>query len=243
MLQHDDGRFFALNANLQPGQFFQTSDGRIFTLALADDSQNVDQLSRDAATADSAEEEDLDAAVIIDDVTRQADNSRQQQPTPSYATSLDRNVAVQRFTSPQFTVVPASSQENVLRFAAAPAAQVSHVEHSFAATDAPAFVRTVAAGPVAHVSHFDHLDHSLAHATAAPAFDIRSAFDSRFLTAAGSPAFVRTAVPHTLAHVSAAPAGVVRTAGNLRGHLLADSATPVFQGFYSFPNAGIDFNF
>merc|ERR1711962_1093884 len=27
-----------------------------------------------------------------------------------------------------------------------------------------------------------------------------------------------------------------------RGHLLADSSTPVFQGFYSFPNAGINFS-
>merc|ERR1711983_208441 len=33
LVQHADGRLFAVNANLQPGQFFQTNDGRIFTLA------------------------------------------------------------------------------------------------------------------------------------------------------------------------------------------------------------------
>merc|ERR1719245_1838866 len=33
LVQHADGRLFAVNANLQPGQFFQTTDGRIFTLA------------------------------------------------------------------------------------------------------------------------------------------------------------------------------------------------------------------
>ena len=32
LLQHTDGRFFALNANLNPGQLFQTADGRTFTL-------------------------------------------------------------------------------------------------------------------------------------------------------------------------------------------------------------------
>merc|ERR1711892_745195 len=33
LVQHADGRFFAVNANLQPGQLFQTADGRIFSLA------------------------------------------------------------------------------------------------------------------------------------------------------------------------------------------------------------------
>merc|ERR1712038_1442044 len=33
LVQHADGRLFAVNANLQPGQLFQTADGRIFTLA------------------------------------------------------------------------------------------------------------------------------------------------------------------------------------------------------------------
>ena len=33
LIQHKDGRFFAVNANLSPGQLFATADGRIFTLA------------------------------------------------------------------------------------------------------------------------------------------------------------------------------------------------------------------
>ena len=33
LVQHNDGRFFAVNANLQQGQLFQTADGRLFTLA------------------------------------------------------------------------------------------------------------------------------------------------------------------------------------------------------------------
>ena len=33
LVQHQDGRLFAVNAHLQPGQLFQTGDGRVFTLA------------------------------------------------------------------------------------------------------------------------------------------------------------------------------------------------------------------
>merc|ERR1711936_1171651 len=33
LVQHADGRYFAVNAHLQPGQLFQAADGRLFTLA------------------------------------------------------------------------------------------------------------------------------------------------------------------------------------------------------------------
>ena len=32
LFQHSDGRLFAVNAHLQPGQLFRTGDGRVFTL-------------------------------------------------------------------------------------------------------------------------------------------------------------------------------------------------------------------
>ena len=36
LVQHADGRLFAVNAHLQPGQLFQAGDGRVFTLANTD---------------------------------------------------------------------------------------------------------------------------------------------------------------------------------------------------------------
>ncbi len=204
LLQHADGRFFALNANLQPGQYFQTADGRIFTLAADDGSQNNDQLiSRNVAAAEqpaAVEEEEIVEETVDDVIARQAENSRL-----STTSLLDQNVAVQQLRTPQFRIVPANAQETLFRFAPA-AASVAHVAHE---------------------------EHSL--------FDSPTFFSRA--TAAG-PALVRTAAPvaHTFGHVTAAAPAVVRATGH-HGHLLADSSTPVFQGYYSFPNAGIDFNF
>jgi len=235
LLQHADGRFFALNANLEAGQFFQTADGRIFTLAAAGSSaanNNAEVLSRDAST-DTAEDAE-ETAVAADEVTRQADNSRQQ---PASSPSLFRNVAVQSLNTPQFRVTNAPVHtSHFVRNVNAPVSHVSHLEHSVASA-APVFVS--ARAPVAQVSH---LEHSVAANT--PTFiSARApiAHVSHFDHAVAQPQFV-SASPHTFTahHVAAAP-NVVRTA-NL-GHQLADSGTSVFQGYYSFPSAGIDFNF
>jgi hypothetical protein len=178
--------------------------------------------SRDASATAAEDSEEADAPA--DDVTRQADNSRQQPTTPSpslfrNSEIRNRNLAAQRLNTPLFRVASNPVATHVVRTANAPVAHVSHLEHSVASA-APTFIS--ARAPVAQLSHFDH-------AVAAP----------QFVSAA--PTFVRTASPIATHHVAAAPS-VVRTA-DLRSHLLADSGTPVFQGFYSFPNAGIDFNF
>ena len=41
LVQHTDGRYFAVNAHLQPGQLFQAGDGRVFTLASSSGLQAV----------------------------------------------------------------------------------------------------------------------------------------------------------------------------------------------------------
>ncbi len=218
LLQHADGRFFALNANLQPGQYFQTADGRIFTLAATDNIQNNEQLiSRNVASEQPAVEEEENTDETVDDViARQAENSRL-----STTSLLDQNVAAQQLRTPQFRIVPANAQDTQFRFAPASAASVAHVAHEeHSLFDSPAL---------------------FSRATAAPAL-VRTAAPTLVRTAA--PAFVRTAAPvaHTFGHVTAAAPAVLRTTAH-HGHLLADSSTPVFQGYYSFPNAGIDFNF
>ena len=52
------------------------------------------------------------------------------------------------------------------------------------------------------------------------------------------------AVSHVSTPVTDAQAADIPSAGHQeKGHQSADSKTSVFQGFYSFPNAGIDFEF
>ena len=165
LLQHTDGRFFALNANLQPGQIFQTPDGRIFTLSSAsntdasairevDATENEDESDYEYVTEEELEEE---APAVLD-------RSNSAAPPPALPAPLP--------------ALPAPVEEQVARL--------------------PQYGGRTVASPVS---------------------------TSRF---AVSP-------------VSVSPVALAPAPG--RSHLLADSNTSVFQGYYSFPNAGIDFNF
>ena len=84
---------------------------------------------------------------------------------------------------------------------------------------------TVAAHPLAHtVAHAGpavRLAHTVAHA--------------------GPAVRLAHTVAHPIAHTVAHP--TVAVAGQGGRHLLADSRTNVFTGFYTFPNAGINFDF
>lgn len=165
LLQHTDGRFFALNANLQPGQIFQTPDGRIFTLSSA---SNTDASAIREVDATEYDDESDYEYVTEEELEEEApavlDRSNSAAPLPAQPAPLP--------------ALPAPVEEQVARL--------------------PQYGGRTVASPVS---------------------------TSRF---AVSP-------------VSVSPVALAPAPG--RSHLLADSNTSVFQGYYSFPNAGIDFNF
>ena len=165
LLQHADGRFFALNANLQPGQIFQTPGGRIFTLSSA---SNTDASAIRGVDATEYDDESDYEYVTEEELEEEApavlDRSNSAAPLPALPAPLP--------------ALPAPVEEQVARL--------------------PQYGGRTVASPVS---------------------------TSRF---AVSP-------------VSVSPVALAPAPG--RSHLLADSNTSVFQGYYSFPNAGIDFNF
>ena len=59
LVQHADGRYFAVNAHLQPGQLFQAADGRLFTLATS----SLQEVSQ--AVQEQQEEEKGEAGAVL----------------------------------------------------------------------------------------------------------------------------------------------------------------------------------
>merc|ERR1711936_433573 len=59
LVQHADGRYFAVNAHLQPGQLFQAADGRLFTLATS----SVQEVSQ--AVEEEHKEEEAGAVLAV----------------------------------------------------------------------------------------------------------------------------------------------------------------------------------
>ena len=59
LVQHADGRYFAVNAHLQPGQLFQAADGRLFTLATS----SLQEVSQ--AVQEQQEEEKGEAGGVL----------------------------------------------------------------------------------------------------------------------------------------------------------------------------------
>merc|ERR1711936_335150 len=59
LVQHADGRYFAVNAHLQPGQLFQAADGRLFTLATS----SVQEVSQ--AVEEEQKEEETGAVLAV----------------------------------------------------------------------------------------------------------------------------------------------------------------------------------
>merc|ERR550532_3877801 len=59
LVQHADGRYFAVNAHLQPGQLFQAADGRLFTLVTS----SLQEVSQ--AVQEEKEEEEAGAVLAV----------------------------------------------------------------------------------------------------------------------------------------------------------------------------------
>jgi len=292
LLQHADGRFFALNANLQPGQFFRTADGRIFTLKSNIDAsdRSVVNESLDVTRDGKNEEESTTVATTTSQPTTIATT------TPAPVTEVASIIPLQldeEETSARSTnnadnnesspvaasiIATAPLTPSTARFVGAPSAsarvpQQQHfntfhsIDHPFVhaafpipraeiqrqrASIAAPFLRS--AVPVLRLNDLDHavaVDDHVGHAivqhtpllrSTAPATAVTSHFESSPVPRTAQQLFTTfEAVPNVVAtahhsHAVAAPVAV-------RGHQLADSNTSVFRGFYSFPNAGIDFDF
>ena len=69
LVQHADGRLFAVNAHLQPGQLFQAGDGRVFTLANTDNQYGPPPPPPPAASTDLSDNEAVIEVRKTDDMT------------------------------------------------------------------------------------------------------------------------------------------------------------------------------
>lgn len=275
LLQHADGRFFALNANLQPGQFFRTSDGRIFTLKsniLASDraTNNEDlDVTRDAneeesttvatttsqpttiATTTPAPVTEVSIEPLEEETTKSADNDESSPVAASIIATAPLTPSTARFVGAPSSSARVQQQQHFNTFhsidhpfvhAAFPISRAD-IQRQRTAIAAP-FLRS--AVPVLRLNDIDHVDHAIVQSapllrTAAPATAVTSHIESSPLPRTAQQLFATfDAVPNVVAtahtHSVAAPVAV-------RGHQLADSNTSVFRGFYSFPNAGINFDF
>ncbi len=290
LLQHADGRFFALNANLQPGQFFRTADGRIFTLKsnIAASDRNIENENIDETRDANDEEESTTVATTTSQPTTIATTT----PAPvtevvsieplqldlEETSARSTNNADNNESSPLAASIIATAPltPSTARFVGAPTASARvpqhfntfhSIDHPFvhaafpisraeiqrqrASLAAPFLRSTVPVLRLNDLDHAvavdDHVDHAIVQPapllrTAAPATAVTRHFESSPVPRTAQQLFTTfEAVPNVVAtahhtHAVAAPVAV-------RGHQLADSNTSVFRGFYSFPNAGIDFDF
>jgi len=156
LVQHSDGRLFAVNANLQPGQLFQTSDGRIFTLATTVHAQ---PLPSTAPLSSSAQEQ---APEIID--AREASDNEEATEEPSNETT---------------TMEPVVTEAPIPRRAQASPPRLSPVIATAPFT--PSTARFISAIPApSPVTHVTHSSPSLLHV--APATRAHSLADSSTVT-------------------------------------------------------------
>jgi hypothetical protein len=212
LLQHADGRFFAANVNLRPGQFFQTPDGRVFTLAAtaaaADGKVNVGEPATGATATATASSDNNNAVASLDNrdqgASSDADVEGIVEGEDEPASILARDVIVD--TTPATPTPTAARQRTTAQPQVIAAAPLTPSTARFVAAAAP-FAFVPSAGPF--------VGGGLPAAFAGPGL------------AANGPLIVRL------------PAQV----GQGGRHLLADSSTNVFRGFFSYPAAGIDFDF
>jgi hypothetical protein len=219
LLQHADGRFFAVNVDLRPGQLFRTPDGRVFTLAAPSAATATAGKPRitvasdiTASDGDSAD----DAALDIRGQGQKPDGEEQEDllqivdgGADEPASILARDATTTTTEPPSSAVITAATDIAVA--AAAPA-------------DGP---KLIASAP---------LTQSTARFLGAAA---PFGFEHRFF---GAPAPAAAYGVPAVSRVFAAPdqQAVVGQGGR---HLLADSNTGVFRGFFTYPGAGIDFDF
>jgi hypothetical protein len=212
LLQHADGRFFAVNVDLRPGQFFRTPDGRVFTLAAPSSTATAGKPL--TAASDITASDVSDAAL---DIRGQG----QQQPDGEDEDLLQ--------------LVDGGADEPASILARDATTTTTEPPPSAVATAAPARA-AAAVGPKLIASA--PLTHSTARFLGAAA---PFGFEHPFF---GAPAPAATYGVPVVSRVFAAPdqqaAAVVGQGGR---HLLADSNTGVFRGFFTYPGAGIDFDF
>jgi hypothetical protein len=221
LLQHADGRFFAVNVDLRPGQFFRTPDGRVFTLAAPSSSAATAGKPLITAASDITASDVADAAL---DIRGQG----QGQPDGEEQEDL-------------LHIVDGGADEpaSILARDATTTTEQTPPPPSAVATEAPA--RAAAAAPTfgPNLIAAAPLTHSTARFLGAAA---PFGFEHRFF-GGPAPAAATYGVP-VVSRVFAAPdqqaAAVVGQGGR---HLLADSNTGVFRGFFTYPGAGIDFDF
>ena len=196
LVQHSDGRFFAVNANIQPGQFFQTADGQILSLApaLGQASPSAPVLPPSSSTPPVSQPSEGSEEVII----AARDSSEDMDATEAHAMETTSPEPVAE--SPEPTVSRMIGQQQPIATAPFTPSTARFVSAVPALSPAPS--------PVSHISH-----------------------STPFLTRLpSSPTPIQD-----LRAVQAIPAG--------RAHSLADSKTSVFTGYFSFPSAGLDFDF
>jgi hypothetical protein len=225
LLQHADGRFFAVNVDLRPGQFFRTPDGRVFTLASPSSSSSTASSGKPLITAasDITASDVADAALDIRGQGQgQPDGEQQEDLLHKVDGGADEPASILARDATTTTTEPTPTTQSAV---------VATAEPARAAAAAPAVgPKLIASAP---------LTHSTARFLGAAA---PFGFEHRFF-GAPSPAAATYGVP-VVSRVFAAPdqqaAAVVGQGGR---HLLADSSTGVFRGFFTYPGAGIDFDF
>ena len=227
LVQHADGRLFAVNANLQPGQLFRTADGRIFELSAQAPLGPAITSKPDSPSSSMAETNQESDDVLI----AARDSSENEETTDAPAVETTTIEPVTEAPVPRSSPISQPQQSRII--ATAPFT--------------PSTARFVSAVPaVTHINHSSPFVTRLAPSTqtiqhlralqAVPNSQQRSVHSfpsSRLRTVQALPT-------SQVAAVQELPTSQLAAA---RGHSLADSNTDVFTGYFSFPTAGLDFDF
>jgi hypothetical protein len=249
LVQHADGRLFAVNTNLQPGQLFQTADGRIFELSAKAPLGQAITSKPDSPSSSMAETNQESDDVLI--------------------AARDSSEIEETTEAPETTTIELVTEAPVPR--SSPISQPQRSRIIATAPFTPATAR-FAVPAVTHITHTSPFLTSLAPSTqtiqhlkavqAAPNSQqrfIQSVPTSRLRTVSGIPTSQLRAVqtvpttqlrafqPIPTSQLTAVQANPTSQLGKSlvagRGHSLADSNTNVFTGYFSFPSAGLDFDF
>ena len=220
LVQHTDGRYFAVNAHLQPGQLFQSADGRFFSLA----SSPLQAVRETSGLA----QEPLEAAPVT--------NSLQEEPAPPLTVSR-RPATAGTFQIVARPAVPPPASP--FRFPARlqPAPRATTVQQTATAKNVDATVAQLALTP-------------FVHPTALAAQPLQSAVPTRPRTAgllAQTQPLLTSAL--SLASPHSSPSSPLLQHPALLGQaartplLLSAPDGNVYTGYFSFPSAGSGFNF
>jgi len=248
LVQHRDGRFFAVNANLQAGQLIQSSDGRYFTLAGASIAPQFSvPISSPAPSAPApapAPVPQADSPIV--EVARDVEQTTTEEPiaTTALAPTEAPAAAAPRGAAPQeprgvIATAPLTSATSRFVSALPLVPQLTRVAH-----------------PVTHVTHSAPVLSQPRLLPVQPAVTAaQHSLGFRVISSNAEPAATRDQVPQQQLHIvrnvpAVAQEHQVHLLHDLppvvavgRGHQLADTRSNVFQGFFEFPSAGVNFEF